>query len=177
MPLDALIKKRILKTGPISIAEYMELALTHAKHGYYMRKDPLGAQGDFITAPEISQIFGELIGAWLAAQWIAMGKPKTALVELGPGRGTLMTDALRATKNIVGFHEAMSVHLVEASPALKQKQWNTLAGKHPDIQWHSTFDEVPPGDGCCSSPMNSSMRCRSASMSIWKMAGTNVLRH
>ena len=123
----------------------MEIALTHPQYGYYMRKDPLGIQGDFITAPEISQIFGELIGAWSAAQWIAMGRPKTALVELGPGRGTLMADALRATKNIPGFHEAITVHLVEASPMLKQKQWNALAAKHPDIQWHSSFEEIPPG--------------------------------
>jgi len=143
--LDSIIKKRILRSGQINVAEYMELALTHPKYGYYMRKDPLGYKGDFITAPEISQIFGELIGAWMAAQWIAMGKPKTILAELGPGRGTLMVDALRGSKHIPGFHEAISVHLIEASPALKQKQWNALAGKHPDIQWHSSFEEIPPG--------------------------------
>lgn len=145
MPLEDIIKTRILEQGPITVAEYMELALTHPEYGYYMRKDPLGEAGDFITAPEISQIFGELIGAWLAAQWIAMGRPKTSLVELGPGRGTLMNDALRATRNISGFHEAISVHLIEASPFLKQKQWDTLAGKHSDIQWHISLDEVPPG--------------------------------
>jgi len=143
MSLEDIIKERIRRTGPIPVADYMALALTHPEYGYYMRKDPLGIQGDFITAPEISQVFGELIGAWLAAQWITMGQPKAALAELGPGRGTLMADALRATKHIGGFHESISVHLVEASPILKQKQWSALAGKHPDIHWHTHADELP----------------------------------
>ncbi|MDE3060835.1 MAG: SAM-dependent methyltransferase [Pseudomonadota bacterium] len=127
----------------MTVAQYMALALTHPEHGYYMHHDPLGARGDFITAPEISQIFGEVIGAWLGAQWLAMGRPRTALVELGPGRGTLMADALRATRGVPGFHEAISVHLIEASPTLKQKQWNALAGKHPEISWHEDFSDIP----------------------------------
>lgn len=140
--LDVL-KTRIAQTGPLPVSEYMSLALAHPEFGYYMRKDPLGASGDFTTAPEISQIFGELIGVWLAEQWQAMGKPQAALTELGPGRGTLMADMLRATRAVPGFHEAISVHLVETSPALRQKQWNTLAGKHPDIEWHADISELP----------------------------------
>jgi NADH dehydrogenase [ubiquinone] 1 alpha subcomplex assembly factor 7 len=141
--LERIIKDRIAAAGPISVADYMELALTHPEFGYYMRRDPLGAQGDFTTSPEISQIFGELAGLWLARQWEVMGKPKAALIELGPGRGTLMADALRASKKINGFHDAISVHLVEKSPVLKQKQWHTLAGKHNRIEWHETLDDLP----------------------------------
>jgi NADH dehydrogenase [ubiquinone] 1 alpha subcomplex assembly factor 7 len=139
-----LIKGRIVAHGPISIADYMQLALTHPEFGYYTRKDPLGAGGDFITAPEISQLFGELIGLWLAEQWLLMGKPQAALTELGPGRGTLMADILRATKTVAGFHEAISLHLVETSPALRKKQSQALAKNHPHIEWHSSIAELPP---------------------------------
>jgi NADH dehydrogenase [ubiquinone] 1 alpha subcomplex assembly factor 7 len=143
MPLETLLKERIRAQGPISVSDYMALALTHPTYGYYVRKDPLGVQGDFITAPEISQVFGELIGAWMAAQWLRMGKPEAALVELGPGRGTLMADCLRATKHVPEFHDSVSVHLVEISPALKEKQWQALAGKHRDLNWHMSIEELP----------------------------------
>lgn len=145
MSAETLIRKTIRSNGPITVAEYMKIALSDPEHGYYMRKDPLGVQGDFTTSPEIAQVFGEVIGAWCAAQWIIMGKPQTVLCELGPGRGTLMGDALRATKNIPGFHEAISVHLVETSPTLQEKQWNTLAGKHLSLHWHKDFSAVPQG--------------------------------
>ncbi len=144
MSLEELIKQRIREHGAISVAEYMELALAHPEYGYYMQRDPLGAGGDFTTAPEISQVFGEIIGVWLAHQWQVIDAPQeAALVELGAGRGTLMADILRATKNVKGFHDAVSVHLVEISPALKQKQWKTLAGKHPRIEWHESIDTLP----------------------------------
>lgn len=143
MSLKTLIKKQIKKNGPMTLAEYMALCLSHPEYGYYMRRDPLGAQGDFTTSPEISQIFGELVGLWLARQWEAMGKPECALVELGPGRGTLMNDMLRATKKAAEFHDAISVHMVEISPALKQKQWGLLANKHPRIHWHESIEELP----------------------------------
>ena len=143
MSLEALLKEHIRSHGAMNIADYMVLALSHPEYGYYIRKDPLGIKGDFITAPEISQVFGELVGAWLVTQWIMMGKPKSALAELGPGRGTLMADILRATSKVKGFHESISVHLMEISPTLRQKQWNSLAGKHPDIQWHLGFGEIP----------------------------------
>ena len=144
MNLEELIKSRIGKYGAMSIAEYMELALTHPEYGYYMKRDPLGIGGDFITAPEISQIFGEIIGAWLANSWQLLGQPeKTVLVELGAGRGTLMADILRATRNIKGFHDALSVHLIEISPILKQKQWKTLANKHSRIEWSDDIGSLP----------------------------------
>ena len=143
MPVEQLIKERIRALGPMQISEYMALALAHPEDGYYIRRDPFGVQGDFTTAPEISQVFGEIIGAWLVTQWVIMGKPEAALAEIGPGRGTLMADILRATANVKGFHEAISVHLMEISTSLRQKQWNTLAGKHPDIRWHTGFAEIP----------------------------------
>lgn len=143
MSLEALIKSRIREHGPMSIAEFMALALTHPDYGYYMRGDPLGAAGDFITSPEISQMFGELIGAWLAAQWQQMGKREAILVELGPGRGTLMNDLLRATKNIPGFHASISVHMVEASPSLRAIQQEKLRSAHSSITWHTNIDTLP----------------------------------
>jgi NADH dehydrogenase [ubiquinone] 1 alpha subcomplex assembly factor 7 len=143
MSLADIIAQKIKEHGPMSVAEYMSLALSEPYLGYYMRKDPLGAEGDFTTAPEISQIFGELIGAWIAQQWMHLGMPDAALIELGPGRGTLMADALRATKHIAGFHSSLTVHLVETSPALKHKQWNALAKTHPHIEWHETIDALP----------------------------------
>lgn len=141
--LETLIKQRIRDYGPISIADYMSLCLAHPEQGYYMRRDPLGAQGDFTTSPEISQIFGELLGLWLSAQWQKQGKPKCALLELGPGRGTLMNDLLRATKKVAGFHEAVSIYLCEISPVLKQKQWATLAGKHERVEWIAEVESLP----------------------------------
>src|SRR5512132_4259233 len=97
--LGRLIARRIAHTGPITVADFMAEALGHPAFGYYRRAQPLGEAGDFTTAPEISQMFGELLGAWLADRWQAMGAPKPVrLVELGPGRGTLMADALRATR-------------------------------------------------------------------------------
>ena len=93
--LGRLIARRIALTGPISVADFMAEALGHPRLGYYRRARPIGAAGDFTTAPEISQMFGELIGAWLAERWLAMGAPAPVrLIELGPGRGTLMTTSL-----------------------------------------------------------------------------------
>ncbi len=144
MSLEELIKERIRRQGAITVADYMGLALSHPEYGYYMQRDPFGKEGDFITSPEISQVFGEVIGAWLAHNWQLLGAPEEiALVELGAGRGTLMADILRATKHISGFHQALSVHLVEISPTLKQKQWKTLAGKHERIEWHESIDSLP----------------------------------
>jgi NADH dehydrogenase [ubiquinone] 1 alpha subcomplex assembly factor 7 len=105
--------EEIQRTGPISTARFMALALTHPTQGYYARHDPFGASGDFITAPEISQMFGELLGLWAAAVWQRMGVPaRFMLVELGPGRGTLMADALRAASVVPAFGAAAAVHLV-----------------------------------------------------------------
>ena len=127
-PLLNEILRRIAVGGPMPVADYMRLCLTHPEHGYYVKRDPLGSGGDFITAPEISQMFGELIGLWMATVWRQMGAPENfRIVELGPGRGTLLDDALRATKAVPGFRQAAVVHLVEISPALRQVQERRLA--------------------------------------------------
>lgn len=142
--LKAEIADLIRQEGPIGIGRYMALALGHPRHGYYMTRDPFGQEGDFTTAPEISQMFGELIGLWAAHLWQAMGAPaRLRLVELGPGRGTLMADMLRATRVVPGFHEAASVHLVETSPALRQRQAATLMGSEP--VWHDTVAQALSG--------------------------------
>ena len=126
----------------------MALCLTHPKHGYYMTRDPFGAAGDFITAPEISQMFGELIGLWAAAVWRMMGAPENVrLVELGPGRGTMMGDALRAATGGAGLSHRPCVHLVEISPALQQLQRETLERLGVPMLWHKALDEVPDGPG------------------------------
>jgi NADH dehydrogenase [ubiquinone] 1 alpha subcomplex assembly factor 7 len=136
------IAQRITEDGPLSVADFMAAALTDPAHGYYMGRDPLGAGGDFITAPEISQMFGELIGLWCADTWQRLGAPtQVALVELGPGRGTLMADALRAARQDPAFAAALEVHLVEASPALKALQAEALRDAEPT--WHETLAGVP----------------------------------
>ena len=146
-PLEAEIRKIIAVDGPIPVAQFMALALGHPTHGYYATRDPFGARGDFITAPEISQMFGELIGLWAAAMWVEMGSPgRIRLVELGPGRGTLMADALRAAKTAESFRAALAVDLVEISPALRRRQEETLADAGVPLSWHATFAQVPAND-------------------------------
>ena len=136
------LRDLITLEGPITVERYMSLCLQH----YYATRDPLGAQGDFTTAPEISQIFGELLGLWVLEVWHAMGQPpKVNLVELGPGRGTLMADLLRAAKVLPDFLAAASVHLVETSPALREKQKATLASSGRSITWHDSVADVPEG--------------------------------
>ena len=143
-PVERRIRERIAESGPIGIAEYMAIALGDPDHGYYRTRDPLGAAGDFVTAPEISQVFGELIGLWCAATWQAIGAPDPVrLVELGPGRGTLMADALRATGGVPEFIAAADIHLVETSPALRRRQRDALATACPT--WHDEFTAVPAG--------------------------------
>ena len=133
---------RIARLGPLSVADYMTECLLHPTDGYYTTRDPLGQAGDFITAPEISQMFGELLGAWLAQVWMDQGAPAPfTLAELGPGRGTLMADALRATRGVPGFHAAMHVHLVEASPKLRAVQAATLADYAPSF--HDNLSDLP----------------------------------
>jgi len=147
--LAAILRRRIASDGPLSVADYMALALGHPNYGYYRRGDPLGAAGDFITAPEVSQIFGELVGLWCAVVWRAAGSPNPVrLVELGPGRGTLMADALRATVRVVpAFHAAVDLHLVETSRPLRKRQRQALeaVGPAPSITWHEDLAEMPDG--------------------------------
>jgi len=145
-PLEAEIRRRISAAGPMPVGEYMALCLGDPAHGYYTTRDPFGARGDFITAPEISQMFGEMIGLWMAAVWRQMGEPKNVrIVELGPGRGTMMKDALRAAKVMPGFLEAVVVHLVEISPTLEATQQRTLEPLGMPLYWHRSLADVPPG--------------------------------
>jgi SAM-dependent MidA family methyltransferase len=145
-PLEAEIRRRIETTGPMPVGQYMALCLTHPEYGYYVSRDPLGVEGDFTTAPEISQMFGELIGLWAAAVWRQMGEPeKVRWVELGPGRGSMMLDALRAAQAVPQFRAAVLVHLVEISPALVQRQQQALHGARVPVEWHRRLEEVPEG--------------------------------
>jgi NADH dehydrogenase [ubiquinone] 1 alpha subcomplex assembly factor 7 len=145
-PLEREIRRLIGIAGPIPVAEYMRLCLTHPQHGYYVTRDPFGAGGDFITAPEISQMFGELVGLWLASVWQQMGAPANVrLIELGPGRGTMLLDALRAARTVNGFQRAVVLHLVEVSPALQRMQERRLEPLGLPVLWHSALEEVPAG--------------------------------
>jgi NADH dehydrogenase [ubiquinone] 1 alpha subcomplex assembly factor 7 len=145
-PLEEEIRRIIAFDGPMPISEYMRTCLTHPKYGYYVTRDPLGSLGDFTTAPEVSQMFGELLGAWAAAVWQQMGSPaRVNLVELGPGRGTLMADALRAAKALPAFRAAIAVHLVEMSDVLTAKQRETLGASGVPVAWHRDVREIPAG--------------------------------
>jgi NADH dehydrogenase [ubiquinone] 1 alpha subcomplex assembly factor 7 len=139
-----MLARRIALAGPLTVAEYMAEALGHPTYGYYQRRDPLGRAGDFITAPEVSQMFGELLGLWCIEVWYSMGCPSPCrLVELGPGRGTLIADALRAARIRPAFAQAVRLHLVETSVYLRGRQAELLAAHRP--QWNASLEEVPPG--------------------------------
>ncbi len=156
-PPDAVIRARVARDGPLTVAEFMALCLYDPAHGYYTNRLPFGARGDFVTAPEISQMFGEMIAVWAVEAWIAMRKPDPfALIECGPGRGTLMKDVLRATRLMEGFRKALRVHLVETSDGLVRLQRETLSavaqeappharGRIIDapLHWHAGIDGVP----------------------------------
>jgi SAM-dependent MidA family methyltransferase len=161
-PLGRELVELIAAEGPISVERFMSLALSHPLHGYYRSRHPIGARGDFITAPEISQMFGELIGLWAADCWSRMGRPgKFNLIELGPGRATLMIDALRALRLMPDFLRAASVHLVETSETLRECQRAALIPTRPEpdaaglpridqdrcptatIAWHGSLQDIP----------------------------------
>ena len=140
--LAELLLRRINATGPISVADYMADCLLRPNHGYYTTRTPFGEAGDFTTAPEISQMFGELLGLSLAQHWLNTGQPdRFTLAELGPGRGTLMADILRATAKISGLHAAARIVLLEASPALRRKQRELLEGY--EVTWIDTIEALP----------------------------------
>lgn len=144
MSLKDRLIARIARFGPLSVADYMAECLFDPTEGYYATRDPLGRGGDFITAPEISQMFGELLGLWLAQVWMDQGAPdRMILAELGPGRGSLMADLLRATRSAPGFNDAADLHLVEASPVLRNIQSATL-GSHA-LTFHDTLADLPDG--------------------------------
>ncbi len=140
------LRRLIATAGPMPVSRYMDICLTHSEHGYYMTRDPLGREGDFITAPEVSQMFGELLGLWAASVWRQIGAPgKIQLIELGPGRGTMMADIMRAIRVLPSFYQAASVHLVEINPALREKQRQTLIGIKSNPVWYDRIDDVPSG--------------------------------
>jgi SAM-dependent MidA family methyltransferase len=144
-PLQSEIKKLIKSSGPMPVWRYMELCLLHPQYGYYVSRDPLGREGDFTTAPEVSQMFGELLGLWAASVWKAIGQPPLLrLVELGPGRGTMMADALRALRVLPPLYQSLTIHMVEINPVLREKQRSTLSGVR-NITWHDSIDDIVDG--------------------------------
>ena len=144
--LSDYIAALIRASGPLTVARYMSEALNHPKWGYYARRNPLGSSGDFITAPEISQMFGELVTAWLIDCWEKMGRPDPAIGgELGPGRGTFISDLWRVAQMVPRFSRAINLCLVETSPVLReqQRQKLELMGCSGEVTWVESFDEVP----------------------------------
>ncbi|MCV2869548.1 SAM-dependent methyltransferase [Defluviimonas sp. WL0002] len=142
-PLAPILAAQIATEGPMSLADFMAACLLHPQHGYYATRDPLGRAGDFTTAPEISQMFGEMLGLCLAQAWVDQGRPSPFLLaEIGPGRGTLMSDVLRAIRAVAGMADAAQVHLVEASPVLRSRQRERLGGA---AEWHATIESLPDG--------------------------------
>ncbi len=145
------LKQRLIRLiqngGPISVADYMGFCLADHDGGYYMTREPFGAKGDFITAPEISQMFGELIGVWVVTQWQALGRPENCVIcEAGPGRGTLMSDLLRAAGKLAPdmLHSA-PIAMVETSDRLTAVQQKKLEGAASAISWHKSFETIPQG--------------------------------
>jgi NADH dehydrogenase [ubiquinone] 1 alpha subcomplex assembly factor 7 len=142
--LAARLKERIARNGPISVAEYMEACLADKYAGYYPSRQPIGADGDFITAPEVSQVFGELLGLWAVAVWQSMDAPKPVTVaELGPGRGSLMADALRAWRTVPDFAASVMVALVETSPVLREVQRTALYDADVPVKWYDSVGALP----------------------------------
>ena len=167
------LTSRIQQDGPLTVADYMADCLLHPVHGYYTTRDPLGEAGDFTTAPEISQMFGELLGLSLAQSWLDQGAPAPfTLAELGPGRGTLMADLLRATKAVPGFHAAMRIKLVEASPTLRASPSRRRLRAMP--RTGSTRLPTCPKPRCFCWPMSSSTPCPCASSCATAICGANA---
>ncbi len=140
--LGRIIAAEIAATGPMRLDRYMAECLLHPAHGYYATRDPFGRAGDFITAPEISQMFGEMLGLCLAQVWLDQGRPAPyVLAEAGPGRGTLMADMLRAMRAVPGMAEAARIHLIEASATLRAVQRETLKGHA--VTWLDRVEDLP----------------------------------
>lgn len=146
-PLAQKIKSIIRLNGPLSVTDYFSLCLADPEHGYYRIREPFGRSGDFVTAPEISQLFGEMIGIFLVNAWERHGSPAPViLAEIGPGRGTMMADILRVIERVSpGLYELCAVHLIETSERLQKVQSQTLVEHKPKISWHTSFDTLPPG--------------------------------
>lgn len=142
MSLKNKLVEHIRDNGPMTVAEFMAACLYDPESGYYATRPAIGGEtADFLTAPEASQMFGELVGLWCAHEWDALGKPAFHLIELGPGRGVLMQDMLRATQRIEGFRDAAHVVLVETSGPLRDEQATCI----DDADWVARLDDAPPG--------------------------------
>ena len=143
-PLADILAARIRENGPLTVSAYMAECLLHPLHGYYTQRPVFGAAGDFVTAPEVSQMFGEIIGAWLVHAWHQAGRPAPfVLAEAGPGRGTLMADMLRVARLDAEFSGSAEIVLIEASPRLRGVQRETLCPAAPRVRWVSSLEEVP----------------------------------
>ncbi|MGZ8363694.1 MAG: SAM-dependent methyltransferase, partial [Caulobacteraceae bacterium] len=142
MPLKDRLAAQIAVSGPMTVAQYMTACLHDPKDGYYATRPAIGETGDFITAPQVSQMFGELIGLWAAEVWAALGRPeRVILAEVGPGDGALMLDALRAVRAAPAFVEAAEVWLVEVSKPLQAVQAERLA--HANLSWTASLSGLP----------------------------------
>jgi SAM-dependent MidA family methyltransferase len=146
-PLAEKIKTLIRTNGPISVTDYFALCLADPEYGYYRTREPFGRHGDFITAPEISQLFGEMIGVFMVHAWQQQGSPgNVRLVEVGPGRGTMMADMLRVIKRVApALFDGLAVHLIETSERLRGVQRVTLEAYSTKVSWHDSFEDVPEG--------------------------------
>ncbi len=143
-PLARKLIARIHADGPMTVHDYMDACLNDAEFGYYRTRTAIGQAGDFITAPEISQVFGELVGLWCAVVWQQMGAPsRFDLVELGAGRGTLLADALRAARIVPGFRDALSLHILDQNPVLIEQQRAVLTAAGMACRWHTTLETLP----------------------------------
>lgn len=143
-PLLVELRKKIRQQGPMSVGAFVQECLWDSRYGYYVSRNAIGPKGDFTTAPEISQIFGELVGLWMVVAWEGMGKPNPVhIVEYGPGRGTLMKDALRAARAVPQFLAAANLHLVEASPLLVAEQYRTLSHLPVKMRWTTDLTDFP----------------------------------
>lgn len=139
--MENILKSYIAQKGLMSISEFMQICLSHPTHGYYMKSDVFGKQGDFTTAPEINQMFGEIIGLWLVDCMAKLHEPEFNLIELGPGRGTLMADILRSMAKFKNNFK-LTIHMVEISPKLTEMQREKLANFDETINWHQDLDEL-----------------------------------